>query len=171
MNKKEARDILFTLVYEAEFNREKSAAEIYETALDERGFENFRYIKKGLSDIIKNRDRLAAIIEKRADSWKISRMAPVTRAILFVASYDMVYKSLACEIAINEAVELAKKYDEGSAVPFINGVLNSIAKDVEDIKANEISDSSDDKSDETTEEALFSETVEPETADIAENEK
>lgn len=71
MNKKEAREILVTLVYESEFNREKSAADIYEYALEERGLEPFRYIKKGLSDIIEKRDVLADIIEKRADGWKV----------------------------------------------------------------------------------------------------
>jgi len=55
MNKKEAREILFTLVYEYEFNREKDALEIYEDARTEREFENYRYIKKGLSDIVSKR--------------------------------------------------------------------------------------------------------------------
>jgi len=136
MNKREARDILFTLVYEYEFNREKSAADIYDDAREERGFENFRYIKKGLSDIVLNRDRLSQIIEKYADGWKMSRIAPVTRSILLVAAYDIVYKSVPCGIAINEAVELGKKYDEASAVPFINGILNSISADVDSLKAD-----------------------------------
>lgn len=134
MNKKEARDILFTLVFEYEFNSEKSAVEIYDNALIERGFENFRYIKKGLSDIVAKRDFLADAIEKYSDGWKISRMAPATRSILFVAAYDMLCKSTACGIAINEAVELAKKYDDPSAVAFVNGILNSIAKNIDSLK-------------------------------------
>lgn len=129
MNKKEAREILFTLVYEYEFNREKDALTIYEEARAEREFENFRYIKKGLSDIIEKREELAEIIEKYSDGWKISRIAPVTRAILFVAAYDIAVKGTSAGIAINEAVELGKKYDEAASVPFLNGVLNSIAKD------------------------------------------
>ncbi len=135
MNKREAREILFTLVFEYEFNREKNASEIYEDARTEREFENFRYIKKGLSDITCKRDDLARIIEEYSDGWKVSRIAPVTRAILFVAVYDMVLKSTACGIAINEAVELGKKYDEATAVPFINGILNSIADNLDLIKA------------------------------------
>jgi N utilization substance protein B len=134
MNKKEARDILFTLVFEYEFNPEKNAADIYESALEERGFENFRYIKKGLSDIIAKRDFLAEVIEKYSEGWKISRMAPATRSILFVAAYDMILKSTPCGIAINEAVELAKKYDDLSSVAFINGILNSITKDIDSLK-------------------------------------
>lgn len=135
MNKKEARDILFTLVYEYEFNPEKTADEIYKAALTEREFENFRYIKKGLSDIIAKKDRLCEIIERYSGDWKVSRIAPVTRAILFVATYDMVCKSTSANIAINEAIELAKKYDDVSASAFINGILNSIGKDADSIKA------------------------------------
>lgn len=138
MKKSEARDILFTLVYESEFNPQLSAAEIYDKARESRGFEPFRYIKKGLSDIVTNRDIIAGIIEKRSNGWKVSRIAPVTRAILFVAVYDIVFKSTAFGIAINEAVELAKKYDDEAAVAFINGVLDSIAKDIESIRANEM---------------------------------
>lgn len=134
MNKKDAREILVTLVFESEFNRDKSAADIYECAREERGFEPFRYIKKGLSDIIEKRDSLASIIEKRADGWKVSRMAPMTRSVLLVATYDMTYKSCPCGVAINEALELAKKYDADAAPAFINGVLNKIAEDLNEIK-------------------------------------
>lgn len=135
MNKKEARDILFTLVYEYEFNPEKAAEDLYMTALNDRGFENFRYIKKGLSDIISNRESISQIINSHSDTWKTARIAPVTRSILFVAVYDMVYKNTSCGIAINEAVELAKKYDDSAAVPFINGILNSVAGNLDLLKA------------------------------------
>ncbi len=135
MNKKEARDILFTLVYEYEFNPEKDAGDIYESALQDREFENFRYIKKGLSDIISKREFISGIIEKYSDGWKVSRIAPVTRAILFVAVYDMVIKSTAPGIAINEAVELAKKYDDNSANAFINGILNAISENLDSLKS------------------------------------
>ncbi|MBE6707766.1 MAG: transcription antitermination factor NusB [Ruminococcaceae bacterium] len=141
MNKKEAREILFTLVYEYEFNREKDALEIYEDARTEREFENYRYIKKGLSDIVSKRGVLSDIIEKYSDGWKVSRIAPVTRAVLLVATYDMICKSTSCGIAINEAVEIAKKYDDPAAVPFVNGILNSIAKDTATIKENLTADS------------------------------
>ncbi len=134
MNKKEAREILFTLVYEYEFNREKNALEIYDDARNEREFENYRYIKKGLSTIVSKREFLAELIEKYSDGWKISRIAPVTRAILFVAVYDMICKNTSFGIAINEAVEIGKKYDDPAAVPFVNGILNSISKDIETIK-------------------------------------
>jgi len=53
----------------------------------------------------------------------------------------MICKSTSCGIAINEAVEIAKKYDDPAAVPFVNGILNSIAKDTATIKENLTADS------------------------------
>lgn len=125
MTKSEARDILFTLVYESEFSPEKSAADIYESAREERGFENYRYIKKGLEYIIAEKAYFEKMIDSLADGWNVDRIAPVTKAILTVALYDIKVKSLAPNIAINEAVELAKKYDADTAPSFVNGILNS----------------------------------------------
>lgn len=145
MDKKEAREILFTLVYEYEFNGDKSAADIYDNAREERGFEPFRYIKKGLTDIAQNRDYLANVIEKNAENWSVGRIAPVTRSILFIGAYDMIFKSTHAGIAINEAVELAKKYDEDASASFINGILNSIAQNIDEIKAQREADSKADE--------------------------
>ena len=125
MTKSEAREILFTLVYESVFSPEKSAADIYENARNERGFENYRYIKKGLEYIVAERTRLEQMIGSLSNGWNADRIAPVTKAILCVALYDIKVKSLAPSIAINEAVELAKKYDADTAPAFVNGILNS----------------------------------------------
>ena len=65
------------------------------------------------------------MIDSLADGWNVDRIAPVTKAILAVALYDIKVKSLAPNIAINEAVELAKKYDADTASAFVNGILNS----------------------------------------------
>lgn len=129
MTKSEARDILFTLVYESEFSPEKNAPEIYDAAREGRGFENYRYIKKGLEYIVDNRTELEGMIASLSEGWKLDRIAPVTKAILLVALYDIKVKSLAPSIAINEAVVLAKKYDSDSAPAFINGILNSALAD------------------------------------------
>lgn len=156
MDKRQAREILFTLVYEYEFNTDKSASEIYDNARESREFENFRYIKKGLNDIVKNRDYLASVIEKYSNNWKIGRIAPVTRAILLVGAYDMIFKSTPHAVAINEALELAKSFDTDESVSFINGILNSIAKNIDDViskkDANASSSNEEESSDNGTEE-------------------
>ena len=64
---------------------------------------------------------------KFSKGWKLSRLSKVTLAILRLAVYEMLYDKLAYNIVINEAVELAKKYDEEKAPKFVNGILNNIA--------------------------------------------
>ena len=69
--------------------------------------------------------------EKIADSvvgWKLERLSRVSQAIMRLAIYEMLYREdVSYNIAINEAVELAKKFDHDKAPGFINGVLNSVA--------------------------------------------
>ncbi len=61
--------------------------------------------------------------------WKINRISKINLSILKLAIYEIKYKKLPFKVAINEAVELAKKYGDESAPNFINGVLASIVKE------------------------------------------
>ncbi|MBQ5886351.1 MAG: transcription antitermination factor NusB, partial [Clostridia bacterium] len=70
-----------------------------------------------------------AQIAQNARKWKLSRMAAVTRSILRLAVYEILWGEVPPRAAINEAVELAKLYDEEAAPAFINGILNQIAKE------------------------------------------
>ena len=62
--------------------------------------------------------------------WKLERLSKVDLSILRLATYEMCFKSLDPRIAINEAVNLSKKYSGDKSSSYINGVLNSI-KDVQ----------------------------------------
>ncbi len=76
--------------------------------------------------------KLAAIdatIEKFAEHWDLKRMAIVDRNILRLASYEMLFlNEIPVKVAINEAVELAKRYGESDSSKFVNGILDKIAK-------------------------------------------
>ena len=61
--------------------------------------------------------------------WKIDRISKVTLAILKLAVYEIKYAKIPFKVAINEAVELAKKYGEDTAPQFVNGILASIVKE------------------------------------------
>jgi N utilization substance protein B len=76
--------------------------------------------------------RLAEIdplIEAQAEHWRLSRMAVVDRLILRMAAYELRYEPDApAAVVINEALELARIFSSDDAVPFINGVLDGVAK-------------------------------------------
>ena len=62
--------------------------------------------------------------------WKKQRLSPVTRALVRLAGYEMMFmEDVPGKVSINEAIELSKKYDDEKTYSFINGVLNALAKE------------------------------------------
>lgn len=87
------------------------------------------YIRKAVTGVYEHRDELDRIIEKYSKGWKIHRISKTAAAILRVAIYEMLYmEDVPVGAAINEAVELAKGYEEKETVSFINGILGSFAR-------------------------------------------
>ena len=68
-------------------------------------------------------------IERYAENWEMDRMACVDRNILRLAAFEMLFvEDIPVKVAINEAVELAKRYGEADSSKFVNGILDRIAK-------------------------------------------
>jgi len=74
------------------------------------------------------RDILDELIAKKAEHWRLDRMPLVDRNILRMAIYEMKDVGTPPAVVIDEALELARRYSEQEAIPFINGVLDSIRK-------------------------------------------
>jgi len=71
-----------------------------------------------------------AIITKHATNWKIARMATIDRNILRIASYELLFMpDIPPKVAINEAIDMAKKYGNIESGKFVNGILDKIRKD------------------------------------------
>lgn len=126
MTRREAREELFKLVYEKVL-RSETAEEIYEGESGERDI-NDKYIKECFFGIFENEGDIDALISENARGWKLSRLSKINLAIIKISAYEMLYAKIPVSISINEAVELSKKYGDDSAPSFVNGILNSIAK-------------------------------------------
>lgn len=75
-----------------------------------------------------HRKDIDEIIKSAAENWSIERMAIIDRNILRAATYELCYRSdIPSSVAINEALEIAKKYSTEESAPFINGILDKIA--------------------------------------------
>ena len=74
------------------------------------------------------REILDELIAKKAEHWRLDRMPLVDRNILRMAIYEMKDEGTPPAVVIDEALELARRYSEGDAIPFINGVLDAIRK-------------------------------------------
>ncbi len=88
------------------------------------------YIKNVVLGVLQRYDELSDIIcQNLAEGWRIERISKVSRAILMLAIYEIKYVDDVPEkVAINEAVELAKKFGEDGAGAFVNGVLAGVVK-------------------------------------------
>ncbi len=81
-----------------------------------------------LEGVLANRRQIDAVIEKTATAWPTQQLSPVDRNILRLAIREFLVDNLTpVSVAINEAIELAKKYGSDSSGKFVNGVLGSVS--------------------------------------------
>jgi N utilization substance protein B len=73
-------------------------------------------------------DEIAALISSHSENWRLERLPAVDRSILLLAIYEIRWGGTPPRVAINEALELAKKFSTGDSAAFINGVLDAIAR-------------------------------------------
>lgn len=128
MKRSEMREQAFLLTFEGLFSSGEDIDEVIELYS-----ENVEVVSKYAKDIFTgvkaNKDEFNEIINKYSKSWKVTRLPKVTVAILYVALYEMKnVEDVADSIAINEAVELAKKYASSADASYINGILGAVAR-------------------------------------------
>ena len=132
MTRREAREAVFCLLFEAEFRTEETKEEIYESSAENREIPDDEYIKDTFFAVCDKREEIDAAIGENANGWKPERLGNVSRSILRLAVYELMFMpSIPYNVTINEAIELAKKYDDEKARPFINGVLNAVKNTLE----------------------------------------
>ena len=125
MNRSEMREQAFILLYEKEFFKDKPCEEI-EEVFAENISELSEYAKETFENVCERREELDEIISSYLSGWKIGRLSKVNASILRLAIYEIKYaESVPSGVAVNEAVELAKKYSGSDDYTFINGVLGS----------------------------------------------
>ncbi len=126
MRRRDAREALFVLLYEMSFNTPEELEETILKAKENREIED-AYIMQSIHGIYEHLDEIDQKIVAHARGWSFERLSRTTLAIMRISVYEMHYADIPYTISINEAVELAKKYDHDQAPTFINGILNAIA--------------------------------------------
>ncbi len=135
MNRKNARENAFKLLFEGVSKPDESAEDIFAKSQEVGETETDDYVRDVFFGVYANLDRIDGIIEKYSVGWKKNRISPASAALLRLAVYEMLFiEDIPFKVSINEAVELSKKYDDEKAYIFVNGVLNAAAKGEEGIK-------------------------------------
>ena len=133
MNRSEIREQAFKLIYSLEIQRKEGLEEQIELYIESNNISNnavIEYIKDAVFGIEEHKKEILEKIENHLKAeWKIDRISKIDLAILKLAIYEIKYKEIPFKVAINEAVELAKKYGEDNSKNFVNGILASIVKE------------------------------------------
>lgn len=130
MTRRQIREQIFQILFRAEFHPKEEFEEQIKLAVPkERATEEeLLYIEKKSQDIAEKIGQIDEMINNRAKGWKTSRMGKVDVTLLRLAVYEISFEEdIPLGVAINEAVELAKKYGTDDSPAFINGVLSKFA--------------------------------------------
>ena len=131
MSRREMRESIFQLLFMTEFNAVDEMAEQRALYLD--GVENLQdnnreYIQKKFDKIVEKIPEIDEMLNQTSKGWKTKRMSKVDLSILRLASYEVLFdEEVPTGVAINEAVELSKKFGGDTSSSFINGVLGKLA--------------------------------------------
>ncbi|MBO4330931.1 MAG: transcription antitermination factor NusB [Oscillospiraceae bacterium] len=124
MNISEMLEVFFDGDYYTTLSRED---ELYSEYPDEA---QLRYIRRVALGVAEHAAELDSYIAKYSKNWRFERISRVAAAIIRVAMFELLYMpgEIPCKAAINEAVSLAKGYEEADVVRFVNGVLGGFVK-------------------------------------------
>ena len=129
MTRHESRELAFILIFEKSFQNEISITELIDSAVELELFPRNGFAEGLAKKVYLNLDGIDAVIEENLVGCSAKRISRTTKAILRLAVCELLYsEDVPVGVAINEAVEIAKKYASPEDAAYINGVLGSVAK-------------------------------------------
>lgn len=132
MQRSAMRELAFQLIYGIEIQKEvpEDCLNLFfeNNNVTEEDVQN--YLKEIQTGIKANEDEINDLIAHNLkQNWSLNRISKINLSLIKIAIYEMLYLNLPYKVAINEVVELAKKYADDSAPVFINGILASVVKE------------------------------------------
>ena len=132
MQRTAMRELAFKLVYELEVQKDNvdEQVELFLESNEITDEKVISYLENVVKGINKSSEQINELISKNLkENWSLNRIPKITLSLLKLAIYEMLYSKIPYKVAINEVVELAKKYADEASPNFINGVLASIVKE------------------------------------------
>ena len=131
-----AREYVFALLFARAFAPDEAADEFYAREMENAEIEfgdQIDYVHGVFFGITDNLSVIDEKISAAASGWNLNRLSKTTLAVMRLCVYEMMsVNDVPKKVALNEAVELAKKFDDDNAPAFINGVLNTISHTLPD---------------------------------------
>lgn len=127
MSRREIREQIFMLLFRTEFYEAADMPEqlqLFFEELDQREEKDTAYMQEKYGKILEHLSQIDELLNEAAQGWKTSRMGKVDLTILRLATYELKFEEdIPTGVAINEAVELAKRYGTDDSSSFVNGIL------------------------------------------------
>lgn len=115
------------VLFEREKRPEADADQSLDLNEEELGEVDREFAEALLKGVIEHHDEICKAIQDHAPGWTLDRMDPVSRCVLCVGAYEMMYsKDAPPAVIINEAIDIAKEFGTDEAGKFVNGVLNAM---------------------------------------------
>ncbi len=126
MNRAEARVVIMTILYQIFIYENNNIPYNKDDVIKENLTISNDFVIEIVNGVLENIDKIDELANKYLNNWNIKRLGVTDRAILRMGIYELKYTTTPGIIAINEAVELAKKYSDDKVKNMINGVLDKV---------------------------------------------
>ena len=125
-NRSELREIIMKIIYQVNmFEESKLDYDLNDLIKEQLEVEN-EFINETIDGIIKNKDKIDSLANKYLKDWTMDRLNKVDQAIISLGIYVLMYTETPSIGALNEAIELSKKYSDDAVTKMINGILDKI---------------------------------------------
>lgn len=125
-NRSELREIAMKVIYQIYiFQNSKSEYDVNELIKEQLEVKN-EFVEELVENVIKLQKEISELANKYLVDWNIDRLSKVDKAILSIGIYELVYTETPSVVAINEAVELSKKYSDEKVTKMLNATLDKI---------------------------------------------
>ena len=121
-----AREIVLQVLYRFDLNPDRDPA-TDEQFIRNRLHNNSELVEFAMGlfqGVLRNREELDAMLNERAENWSLERMAATDRNVLRLGAYEILYSETPGRVAVNEAVDLARRFGSKQSSQFVNGVLD-----------------------------------------------
>ena len=131
LTRTEAREKIMIILYQIDFYIKDNISFEVEDVIKENLEMDSKYVRDIVNGVLEHIEEIDSTINKYLGSWSLDRLGKTDKAILRLATYELKYYDTPNIVAINEAIELSKKYSDDKVVKLVNAVLDKIRDEEE----------------------------------------
>lgn len=131
-NRSELREIIMKVVYQILILKESNLEVDVPFLMKEQLEVENEFVSSSIYGILEKQEKISTLANKYLKDWELSRLNKVDQAIIYLGIYELLYTETPSVVAINEAIELSKKYSDEKVTKMINAILDGIFKNEEE---------------------------------------